>query len=640
MDFLADYLWLIIALPLAGAVALHFGGRFLPEPLPGLAAVGAIGAAFLIAAAAFVPLATGEAEAHILMLWDWMPGIGAAFEIRWDQLSALMTLIITGVGTLIHIYSIGYMHGDPRFSRFFTYLNLFAASMLTLVLANNYAMMFVGWELVGLCSYLLISFWFTRPSAAAAGKKAFVVNRIGDFAFIVGLMLVFTQFGSLTMSETVLSHPGEVLSPGTATAIAILFLIGAAGKSAQIPLYVWLPDAMEGPTPVSALIHAATMVTAGVYLIARNAAIFELSPVALPIVATVGAATALVAALIAIGQNDIKKVLAYSTVSQLGYMFLAVGSAGYVAGVFHLMTHAFFKALLFLGAGSVIHGMHEEQDMRKMGGLRKAMPITHATMLIATLAIAGIFPFAGFFSKDEILASVFANGGYYLVLWGVGLFTAFLTAYYMTRQYIMVFWGKPRWVEGLTPHESSLWMTVPLMVLAVLSAGAGFLNTPQLLTLEHYLEPVFEALHPAHLESELPRILGMDGLAFGLAVISLGVAVIGIATAGFVYARSSERFRQWFANATRRPMNASENAFWVDKFYGKTIVLPGKKLAQGLASFDAFFIDGAVNGVAGVVQRIGMSLKPLQSGFVRSYGATFVAGVVGLVIFFLTRGGL
>ncbi len=640
MEFLADYLWLIIALPLAGAVALHFGGKFLPEPLPGLAAVGAIGTAFLIAAAAFIPLASGEAEPHILMLWDWMPGIGAAFEIRWDQLSALMTLIITGVGTLIHIYSIGYMHGDPRFSRFFTYLNLFAASMLTLVLANNYAMMFVGWELVGLCSYLLISFWFTRPSAAAAGKKAFVVNRIGDFAFIVGLMLVFTQFGSLTMSETVLVHPGEVLSPGMATAIAILFLIGAAGKSAQIPLYVWLPDAMEGPTPVSALIHAATMVTAGVYLIARNAAIFELSPVALPIVATVGAATAVVAALIAVGQNDIKKVLAYSTVSQLGYMFLAVGSAGYVAGVFHLMTHAFFKALLFLGAGSVIHGMHEEQDMRKMGGLRKAMPITHATMLVATLAIAGIFPFAGFFSKDEILASVFANGGYYLVLWGVGLFTAFLTAFYMTRQYIMVFWGKPRWVEGLTPHESSLWMTAPLMVLAVLSAGAGFLNTPQLLTLEHYLEPVFEALHPAHLESELPRILGMDGLAFVLAIISLGVAVIGIGTAGFVYARSSEKFRQWFANATRRPMNASENAFWVDKFYGKTIVLPGKKLAQGMASFDSFFVDGAVNGVAVVVKRIGMSLKPLQSGFVRSYGATFVAGVIGLVIFFLTRGGL
>ncbi len=539
MDLLADYLWLIIALPLAGAVALHFGGKFLPEPLPGIAAAGAIGTAFLIAAAAFVPLATGDAEPHVLMLWDWMPGLGAAFEIRWDQLSALMTLIITGVGTLIHIYSIGYMHGDPRFSRFFTYLNLFAASMLTLVLANNYAMMFVGWELVGLCSYLLISFWFTRPSAAAAGKKAFVVNRIGDFAFIVGLMLIFTQFGSLTMSETVLVHPGEVLSPGTATAIAILFLIGAAGKSAQIPLYVWLPDAMEGPTPVSALIHAATMVTAGVYLIARNAAIFELSPVALPIVATVGAATALVAALIAVGQNDIKKVLAYSTVSQLGYMFLAIGSAGYVAGVFHLMTHAFFKALLFLGAGSVIHGMHEEQDMRKMGGLRKAMPITHATMLVATLAIAGIFPFAGFFSKDEILAAAFANGGYYLVLWGVGLFTAFLTAFYMTRQYIMVFWGKPRWVEGLTPHESSLWMTVPLMVLAVLSAGAGFLNTPQLHTLEDYLEPVFEALNPAHLESELPRILGMDGLAFGLAIVSLGVAVIGIGSALFVYARSS-----------------------------------------------------------------------------------------------------
>jgi len=640
MDLLLDNLWLIIALPLAGAIALHFGGRFLREPLPGIAAVGAIGLSFVIAAVAFVPLATGDAGPHTLLLWEWMPGLGAAFEIRWDQLSALMTLIITGVGTLIHVYSIGYMHGDPRFSRFFAYLNLFAASMLTLVLAGNYAMMFVGWELVGLCSYLLISFWFTRPSAAAAGKKAFVVNRIGDFAFIVGLMLIFSRFGSLAMTETVLNHPGEVISPSMATAIAILFLIGAAGKSAQIPLYVWLPDAMEGPTPVSALIHAATMVTAGVYLIARNAAIFELSPVALPIVATVGAATALVAALIAIGQNDIKKVLAYSTVSQLGYMFLAVGSAGYVAGVFHLMTHAFFKALLFLGAGSVIHGMHEEQDMRKMGGLRKAMPITHATMLVATLAIAGIFPFAGFFSKDEILAAVFANGGYYFVLWGAGLFTAFLTAFYMTRQYIMVFWGTPRWVEGLKPHDSSVWMTVPLMILAVLSAGAGFLNAPQLLTLEHYLEPVFEALHPAHLESELPRLLGMDGLALGLALVSLAVAITGIGTALYVYARSSERFREWFANATRRPMAASENAFWVDKFYGKTIVLPGKKLAEGMASFDSSFVDGAVNGVAGAVKRIGMSLKPLQTGYVRSYGAGFVAGVIGLVIFFLTRGGV
>ena len=340
------------------------------------------------------------------------------------------------------------------------------------------------------------------------------------------------------------------------------------------------------------------------------------------------------------GQNDIKKVLAYSTVSQLGYMFLAVGSAGYVAGVFHLMTHAFFKALLFLGAGSVIHGMAEQQDMRKMGGLRKAMPVTHATMLIGTLAIAGVFPFAGFFSKDEILATAFAQGGYYLFLWAIGLFTAFLTAFYMTRQYVMVFWGDPRWETDVKPHESPIWMTGPLMILALLSAGAGFLNTPQWLTLDKYLEPVFEGIHPVHLESELPRILGMDGLAFVLAIVSLGVALTGIAVAVFVYHRSSDRFKEWYANATRRPMAASENAFWVDNFYGKTIVLPGKRLANGLATFDSVIVDGLVNGVGALVSRFGVALKPLQSGFVRSYGAGFVAGIIALVIFFLTRGGI
>ncbi|MEX0756956.1 MAG: NADH-quinone oxidoreductase subunit L, partial [Acidimicrobiia bacterium] len=338
-----------------------------------------------------------------IMLWEWMPAIGAAFEIQWDPLSALMTLIVTGVGTLIHIFAIGYMHGDERFARFFTYLNLFAASMLALVLAGNYAMLFLGWELVGLCSYLLISFWYTRPSAAAAGKKAFIVNRIGDFGFMIGLMLVFVTFGTLSF-EGIFERAGEVLTTGTATAIGLLFLVGAAGKSAQIPLYVWLPDAMEGPTPVSALIHAATMVTAGVYVVARSAAIFQEAPAAGMAVATVGAVTALWAASIAIAQTDIKKVLAYSTVSQLGYMFLAVGLGGYVAGIFHLMTHAFFKALLFLGAGSVIHGMADEQDMTKMGGLRKHMPITAATMGVATLAIAGFPLLSGFWSKDEILA--------------------------------------------------------------------------------------------------------------------------------------------------------------------------------------------------------------------------------------------
>ena len=354
----------LIALPLAGALFLHFFGRYVKEPLSGWLASAAIGGAFVIAAIAAVPFIQGGAEPLTIPLWEWMPAIGASFELLWDPLAALMALVVTGVGTLIHVFAIGYMHGDDRFHRFFTNLNLFAASMLTLVLAGNFAMLFLGWELVGLCSYLLISFWYTRPTAAAAAKKAFIVNRIGDFGFMVGLMLVFAVFGTLSFAG-VFERAGEELTGGMATAIGLLLLVGAAGKSAQIPLYVWLPDAMEGPTPVSALIHAATMVTAGVYVIARSAPIFEFTPIASTVVATVGALTAIWAATIALAQSDIKRVLAYSTICQLGFMFLAVGARAYVAGVFHLMTHAFFKALLFLGAGSVIHAMSDEQDMHE-----------------------------------------------------------------------------------------------------------------------------------------------------------------------------------------------------------------------------------------------------------------------------------
>ncbi|HEX5671845.1 MAG TPA: NADH-quinone oxidoreductase subunit L, partial [Acidimicrobiia bacterium] len=459
-----DLLWLVIAFPLAGAVALHFVGRRIGEPRAGYLATLAMAGSFIVSLVAALPFFAGGAESHRLTLWEWMPSIGANFELHWDPLAALMSLIVTGVGALIHLYAVGYMHGDPRFSRFFCYLNLFAASMLTLVLAGNYAMLFLGWELVGLCSYLLISFWFTLPSAAAAGKKAFIVNRIGDVGFMVALMIVFGVFHTLSFSG-VFERAGEILNPGTATAIALLFLLGAAGKSAQIPLYVWLPDAMEGPTPVSALIHAATMVTAGVYVIARSAVIFEISPIAGPVVATVGALTAFVAATIALAQTDIKRVLAYSTISQLGYMFLAVGAAGHVAGMFHLMTHAFFKALLFLGAGSVIHGLGKEQDMRKMGGLRKHMPVTAATMAVGTIAIAGIPPLAGFWSKDEILGVAFERSGWFGFLWVIGLVTALITAFYMTRQFVLVFLGQPRWGDELHPHESPRTMTIPLLVL-------------------------------------------------------------------------------------------------------------------------------------------------------------------------------
>ena len=628
---MTDILWLIIALPLASALGLHFFGRFLKEPLAGWVASAAIAGSFGIALAAAIPFIQGGEHGETVLLWEWMPAIGANLEILWDPLSALMVLIVTGVGTLIHIFALGYMHGDERFHRFFANLSLFAASMLILVLGGNYAMLFLGWELVGLCSYLLIGFWFTRPSASAAAKKAFVVNRIGDFGFMVGLMIVFTTFGTLSYAG-VFERAGSELTTGLATAIGLLFLVGAAGKSAQIPLYVWLPDAMEGPTPVSALIHAATMVTAGVYLIARSAAIFELSTAAQVTVATIGAATALVAATIALAQRDIKKVLAYSTVSQLGYMFLAVGTTAYVAGIFHLMTHAFFKALLFLGAGSVIHAMADEQDMRKMGGLRKKMPVTAATMGIATLAIAGIPPLAGFWSKDEILGSAFERGGWFSVLWVVGLITALLTAFYMTRQWVMVFLGDPRWDEGASPHESPRVMTIPLVILAVLSVVGGLVNTPFAFGLEHYLEPSFELVKLAH----PPDGWGAFVLLAGLSVLA-GLA--GAAVAYLTYRQSPDSWLG-FEEGFEPLWGTWENAYGVDDVYGKVIVAPGKKAAEVAAfEFDQPVIDGAVNGVAKLVRDIGEWTRPLQTGFVRNYGALLLAGTVTIVIWIVVGGG-
>ena len=433
------------------------------------------------------------------------------------------------------------MHGDPRFSRFFTYLNLFAGSMLTLVLAGNFAMLFLGWELVGLCSFLL-DFLLVHQALGGGGRQE-GVHRQSDrrLRFLVGLDADFRVVSHAVLYRHLRAGRGSCLSPGMATAIGLLMLVGAAGKSAQIPLYVWLPDAMEGPTPVSALIHAATMVTAGVYVIARSAAIFEISPIAGPVVATIGAVTALWAATIAIAQTDIKRVLAYSTISQLGYMFLAVGAAGYVAGVFHLMTHAFFKALLFLGAGSVIHGMHDQQDMRKMGGLRKAMPVTAATMAIATVAIAGIPPLAGFWSKDEILGVAFGKGGWFSVLWVVGLVTALLTAFYMTRQFVLVFMGEPRWDPDVHPHESPRVMTVPLIVLAGLSIVGGFVNTPFRLGLEHFLEPSFEGVQMSH----PPEGWGMFAL---LAALSVGAGLAGAGAAVLTYNRPAELWRRFEAS--------------------------------------------------------------------------------------------
>src|SRR3954451_8862086 len=495
--------YLILLLPLLGFVVLLVGGKYLRQPAPGIIATVATGGAFIASLVTFAALMNRSAEdggrsvTKNIFTWIQSGGFQVKAAMLVDPLSVTMVLFVTGVSTLIHLYSIGYMHGDPRFRQFFLYLNLFVFSMVTLVLADNFLFLFLGWDGVALCSYLLVSFWFERNRAAVAGKKAFVTNRVADFGLMVAMFLLFSHTGSLTYA-TVFSHP---LSATTATAVALLMFMTACGKSAQLPLYVWLPDAMEGPTPVSALIHAATMVTAGIYLMVRISPILHVAePYVLTIIAVVGVLTALFAATIACAQDDIKKVLAYSTISQLGYMFLAVGSGAYVAGLFHMITHAFFKACLFLGAGSVIHGMHDEQDMKRMGALRKWMPITSLTFMAAWLAIAGIPPFSGFWSKDEVLAAAYHKS---VFLYVVGAFTAGLTAYYMTRQVWLTFFGKPRWVEethepsgtGATereplaehaghdtnrgnPHESPWTMTLPLIVLVLLSVFVGAVNLP------------------------------------------------------------------------------------------------------------------------------------------------------------------
>ena len=495
---MTDYLWLLVALPLVGATINLFFGKRIGQPVAGWFAFGVVAIGFVLSSLAGLGFVTQSLDPETVLLFSWIPVVGADAAILWDPLSALMTFIVTGVGSLIHLYSIGYMRGDERFPRFFAFLNLFIASMLILVLAANYAVMFVGWELVGLSSYLLISFWFTKPAAAAAGKKAFIVNRIGDWGFLVALMIIFATFGTFDFQTIFAEAPLMFgVGSGIVTAITLLLFVGAAGKSAQIPLYVWLPDAMEGPTPVSALIHAATMVTAGIFMIARSAVLFELAPTSGTVVATVGALTALLAAVIAVAQTDIKRVLAYSTISQLGYMALAVGVGAYSAGLFHLTTHAFFKALLFLGAGAVIHAMADQQDMRKMGGLRKAMPVTFITMGTAWLAISGMFPFSGFWSKDEILAAAWVRGGWYLGLWFIGIVVALITAFYMTRLFVMTFLGTKRWDDDAHPHEAPRTMTIPLIVLAVFTVVAGGFNTPFRLSFEHFLEPSFYGVpHP------------------------------------------------------------------------------------------------------------------------------------------------
>ncbi len=622
---MTDLLWLVVALPLAGAFVNLVFGKKIGERLSGWLGFALVFVGWLIAVGPALGFVTGSGRPETIYLFSWIPVVGADVAILWDPLSALLTMIVTGVGALIHLYSIGYMHGDERFPRFFAYLNLFVASMMILVLASNYAVMFIGWELVGLSSYLLISFWFTKPSAAAAGKKAFVVNRIGDWGFLVALMIIFASFGTFDFVTIFATAPG-VITTGVATAITLLLFVGATGKSAQIPLYIWLPDAMEGPTPVSALIHAATMVTAGVFMMARSAVLFEMAPASGVVVAIVGAATALVAAVIAVTQMDIKKVLAYSTISQLGYMVLAIGVGAYTAGVFHLTTHAFFKAVLFLGAGSVIHAMADEQDMRKMGGLRKAMPITFLAMTAGWLALAGIFPFSGFWSKDEILAAVFERGGAWLILWVIGVIAALLTAFYITRLYVMTFFGKPRWSEGKHPHEAPRTMTIPLLVLATFATFVGFFNTSARLTFEHFLEPSFALVRGV----EPPPL----SLVLILATLTLGVAVSGLVWSWLRY------------NGTELPVESGRfwqrglDAFGVDDLYGKVVVAPGKKIAGWFSeTVDPKGLDGVAHGIAKGVRTSGEGMRALQSGQVRSYaGGIAVAGIV-LIIALVAFGG-
>ncbi|HEX2269699.1 MAG TPA: NADH-quinone oxidoreductase subunit L [Pyrinomonadaceae bacterium] len=658
-----NLLSLIIFAPLAGAVINWFVGRRVrDERFIGLVACGSVAVstvvAFYLAFMSHGALRGGEHPTVLFdHIWTWL-NVGtfrADFALAMDRLSGTYALFITFVGFLIHVFAVGYMHGEAGFYRFFAFLNLFMFAMLTLVLADNFVLMFVGWEGVGLCSYLLIGYYFDKKEAGDAAKKAFITNRIGDWGFILGVMLVFYVTGSVSFyanpalgetAQTALSfftnQPVEpftlgAITAGGATSIALLLFIGAAGKSAQIPLYVWLPDAMAGPTPVSALIHAATMVTAGVYMIVRCSEIYIHAPTAMFIVAIVGAVTALFAATIGLAQNDIKKVLAYSTVSQLGYMFLACGVGAFVAAIFHVITHAFFKALLFLGSGSVIHGMHHEQDMRHMGGLKKYMPITYVTMFAGWLAICGIPIFAGFFSKDEILWKTWSAHGIgpaSKILWVIGAITALLTAVYMTRMMVMTFWGGERFDKAHHhPHESPKTMTIPLIVLAVLSTIGGFIGVPYALssaftekninTIEHVLEPVVHTEHAAHSHDE---IVAERLLAGG----SVAIALIGIGIGWTIFKK----------RPTLAMPRVLENKYYVDEIYDTALIRPieaGSR--EGLWKiFDIGVIDGLLHSIGQAVTELGRLARYLQAGFVRGYAAIILIGALILIGLFAYLG--
>jgi NADH-quinone oxidoreductase subunit L len=632
------YLRYIPLLPLLGFLFHITAGYRFGRSAVGLVACATVAGAFALATTAFLSVLGGPVGLAVVdPVYTWLASgdFSATVSFRVDALSSVMVMIVTGVGFLIHLYSTGYMSHDEDYARFFAYLNLFMASMLVLVLADNLPLMFVGWEGVGLCSYLLIGFWYTDPEKASAGKKAFLVNRIGDAGFLLGAFTLFwalAEMGAPSLSfETINAYAGT-LSPGLALAAALLLFVGATGKSAQIPLYVWLPDAMAGPTPVSALIHAATMVTAGVYMVARLHGLYEAAPVAMQVIGGIGAATALMAATIGIAQNDIKKVLAYSTVSQLGYMFLALGVGAFGAGIFHVMTHAFFKALMFLGAGSVIHGLHEEQDIRKMGGVARKMPVTHATFAIGVLAIAGVPGLAGFFSKDEILASAWASG--HTGLWACGVAGAAITAFYMTRLYVLTFRGEFRgdqhtWKHA---HESPSTMTIPLMVLAVLSVVGGYVGIPHALgghnAFGAYLAPSV-GHHELGISNETELLL---------MAVSVGAAFLGMSAAWVLYSRNPQADRG-VASSMRSIYPRMQRAYDIDALYDYTVVQPvlrgSVKLWQDV---DVAIVDGAANGTGAAARGFGGVLRRWSTGNVQHYMLTVLVGVAA-VVFGLTLAG-
>ncbi len=627
---------LIPFIPLLGFIINGLGFPKLSKNIAGIIGCGSVLISFLIVATLFIQSLSGNFDAEKIALYNWIVAgnISIDFSFWIDHLTLIMLMIVTGVGFLIHVYSVGYMHSDEGFGKFFAYMNLFIFFMLLLVMGGNYVMMFIGWEGVGLCSFLLIGFWWKNRDYSAAANKAFIMNRIGDLGFLLGVFLMFITFGSSDFDKVFSSSSTFISNDKVIVAITLLLFIGAIGKSAQIPLYTWLPDAMAGPTPVSALIHAATMVTAGVYMVARSNVLYSLAPISLEIITIVGCATALLAAMIAVTQRDIKKVLAYSTVSQLGYMFVAEGASAYDTGIFHLMTHAFFKALLFLGAGSVIHAMSGEQDMRKMGGLRKFLPATFWTMGIATFAISGFPPLSGSISKDEILVQDY---GYSRVEFWVLAVTSVLTAIYMFRLLFMTFYGEFRGTHHQKEHlhESPKVMTIPLMILAVLSAVGGFVGLPDIVGhhdwIKGYLAPVFE---------ENPRLIGhYEAPMLEWFIILMSIAVIAVVIR-LTYRKYAERKVASEINVEELPLwyRLSYHKFYVDELYDRVIVKPVEWLGDFFSEkMEKNVIDGAVNGLGATTIWLSTQLRRLQTGNIGFYVLAMVVGIVLMLIFGLSK---